>query len=414
MSVDATTGELKALAAGGPVVITATAGTITAPCQVTVQALKYAITLENDGRGTGALTVNGAGAEEAEQGATIALNATPAAGYIFKQWTVVEGGITPAPGSATGTATFTMPAGPVTLRAEFTIETVKIPAGTFMMGSPPRGYHRMGEVGGDDYELQHSVTLTKGFYMGKYEVTNAQFAAFLNAKGVEYATGLPTPVVTNPVGGKLTWGEFSGKILFLTDDWGLKYEGDRWVPQSGYENHPAVRISRYGALEYARWLGGTLPTEAQWEYACRGDYPNKATETNTMPFGVGTGRKLVAGMANFKATKPYDLDRKGRYTDDTQSASTGTTAVGSYPANNYGLHDMHGNVSEWCLDWYTELYYRDSPAVDPTGPGTGQYRVARGAFWRNDAEWCRTASRNHNYPDYWLTNSCGFRVVLPE
>ena len=234
MSVDATTGELKALAAGGPVVITATAGTITAPCQVTVQALKYAITLENDGRGTGALTVNGAGAEEAEQGATIALNATPAAGYIFKQWTVVEGGITPAPGSATGTATFTMPAGPVTLRAEFTIETVKIPAGTFMMGSPPSGYHRMGEVGGDDYELQHSVTLTKGFYMGKYEVTNAQFAAFLNAKGVEYATGLPTPVVTNPVGGKLTWGEFSGKILFLTDDWGLKYEAAmRTIPLSG-------------------------------------------------------------------------------------------------------------------------------------------------------------------------------------
>ncbi|GHT38026.1 hypothetical protein FACS189435_4230 [Bacteroidia bacterium] len=286
------------------------------------------------------------------------------------------------------------------------LHTVFIPRGTFTMGSPDTEPNRVST------ETQHQVTLTKDFYMSKYQVTNAQYAAFLNA---------------NTIGsdGKWASGAYPAEILIKASNvessgnynWGLNWDGgnSKWVPASGYDNHPVIYVTWYGADEYARWAGGSLPTEAQWEYACRGDYPAKATGVNTLPFGIGTGRKLTGDMANFDATYPYDLEHapSGSYNDASQSSlyKGGTTAVGSYPyANNYGLYDMHGNVFEWCGDWYGSNYGSD-PVTDPKGSATGSDRVLRGGDWYGRAQNCRSAYRYYVYPDLAYYH-IGFRVVF--
>ncbi|GHU66981.1 hypothetical protein FACS189413_00930 [Bacteroidia bacterium] len=279
-----------------------------------------------------------------------------------------------------------------------------IPKGTFMMGSPASEPNR------NINETQHQVTLTKDFYMSKYPVTNAQYAAFLNA---------------NTIGSNGLWasGSYPSQRLVSesSSDWGLNWDGvnSKWVPASGYDNHPVIYVTWYGADEYARWAGGSLPTEAQWEYACRGDYQNKATEVNTLPFGIGTGRKLTGDMANFYATYPYDLDNghSGNYNDPSQSGlyKDATTAVGSYPdANNYGLYDMHGNVFEWCEDSWDGSEYGTGAVTDPVSPNPGSVRVLRvirGGGWYFFAQDCRSAYRNGDDPDR-AYDVLGFRVVF--
>ncbi|WP_459686390.1 SUMF1/EgtB/PvdO family nonheme iron enzyme [Viscerimonas tarda] len=280
-----------------------------------------------------------------------------------------------------------------------------ITKGTFIMGSPTSEPNRYND------ETQHEVTLTKDFYMSKYPVTNAQYAAFLNA---------------NTIGSDGRWasGTYPTEILIETSsgsyNWGLNWDSDnnKWVPVSGYDNHPVIYVTWYGASEYARWAGGSLPTEAQWEYACRGDYPDKATEVNTLPFGIDTGRKLTGDMANFWATYPYDLDYTpsgSSYYDATQSSlyKGGTTAVGSYPdANNYGLYDMHGNVYDWCEDsWNGSAAYGSGAVTDPVSPNPGSYRVLRGGYWRDFAQSCRSAYRISVNPVL-ASSDIGFRVVF--
>ncbi|GHU79439.1 hypothetical protein FACS1894145_3590 [Bacteroidia bacterium] len=279
-----------------------------------------------------------------------------------------------------------------------------ITKGTFMMGSPTSEPNRSSN------ETQHEVTLTKDFYMSRYQVTNAQYAAFLNA---------------NNIGSNGLWasGSYPAEILIETSssgryNWGLNWDGSnsKWVPASGYDNYPVIFVTWYGADEYARWVGGSLPTEAQWEYACRGDYPDKATEVNTLPFGIGTGRKLTGDMANFDATYPYDLDNghSGTYSDPSQRGLNKgkTTAVGSYPdANNYGLYDMHGNVREWCLDqWNGSDNYSTLSATDPVCT-SGSNRVLRGGGWYGPALRCRSAYRDTVTPDF-ADYFIGFRVVF--
>ncbi|GHU76295.1 hypothetical protein FACS189414_1960 [Bacteroidia bacterium] len=244
-----------------------------------------------------------------------------------------------------------------------------IPRGTFIMGSPVNEPNRM-----DDSELQHEVTLTKDFYMGKYPVTFAQYDAYCEATGA-----------TKP--GDEHWGR-----------------GDR----------PVINVSWDDAVAYCDWLsaqtGGTwrLPTEAEWEYACRGDYANKATEIATLPFGIGTGRKLTAGMAQFWTTMSYDLDKGGTYSVAVDYPSK-TTPVGSYAANNYGLHDMHGTVLEWCLDYYG-YDYGIASVTDPQGPDTGSHRIVRGGSWSLPAEYCRSAMRDNKFDE--SNRYTGFRVVF--
>lgn len=261
---------------------------------------------------------------------------------------------------------------------------VKIPAGTFIMGSPE------GEPNRSNNETQHSVTLTKDFYMSKYEVTNAQYALFLNSIKAG-SDGKFTS--TNYAAGQYPETEL---VLDCSVDhrkeWGVKWSSDKWVPASGYENHPVIYVTWYGAMEYARWVGGTLPTEAQWEYACR----------------AGTTTVYSYGNTADKAYMWYGDN------NTTVGESSGTKAVGRKRANPWGLYDMHGNVYEWCSDWFDSKYgsaNATDPATDPTGPDAGYARVFRGGNWGNGAHTCRSAHRNGDFPIN-AFNYIGFRVTV--
>lgn len=284
-----------------------------------------------------------------------------------------------------------------------------IPSGTFMMGSPTSEFNRYED------ETQHKVTLTKNFYMQKYQVTNEQYAAFLNEVGIG-----------NNGQGKISYTDNNGikqtnktQVFISSHNWGVTHNGTVWVAQSGYEKHPVINVTWYGATAFASWIGGRLPTEAQWEYACRGDYMNKATEINTLPFGIGDGTKLVGGMSNFYVWYSYDINTSsvGGIEDaagHTSYYKNGTTPVVYYSTsfNNYGLYDMHGNVWEWCNDWYDSDYYSQSGADnDPIGPVSGDTRVLRGGCWFGGAQSCRSASRNYSDPNY-AHSGFGFRVVF--
>lgn len=215
--------------------------------------------------------------------------------------------------------------------------------------------------------------------MSRYQITNTQYAAFLNDAGIG-SDGL------------WTGGSYSGQVLIKASrnsaDWGLHWETDKWVPVSGYENHPVIYVTWYGADEYARWAGGTLPTEAQWEYACR------AGTTTIYSYGDSADGDYMWYLGN--------------------NTPSGTKAVGQKLPNPWGLYDMHGNVFEWCSDWYGSDYYSDPNAgTDPAGPDSGFNRVLRGGRWGNDAQGCRSAFRYSYIPDN-VSYNIGFRVVFVQ
>ena len=255
----------------------------------------------------------------------------------------------------------------------------------------------MGDLWGDgdsDERPVHKVRVGD-FCMGKYEITNAQYAEFLNAIG-RHRIGRKSLIETK--------SKDSDSHILL--------EGGRYVVESGYGDHPMIEVSWYGAVAFCNWLsrqagleevynestweadfskvGYRLPTEAEWEYAARAGgkeikYPN--------------GNTLTHDDANYYGTGERDM-------------WDGTSPVGSFPPNELGLYDMAGNVWEWCNDWYDSGYYSRSPEDNPTGPSSGRRKVLRGGSWL-DVPWgCRTASRNWSDPDD-TGNYYGFRVVLP-
>jgi len=248
---------------------------------------------------------------------------------------------------------------------------VRIPAGEFQMGTS----------GNSASEKQHTVNLDE-YLIGKYDVTNAQFAAFVKATGYK------------------TTAEKEGS--------GYAYDGSSWVDMkgadwqhpkgpgsdlSGKDNHPVVLVSWDDAVAFCAWVKQTtgkqvqLPTEAQWEKAARGE----------------KGLKYPWGDSEPDASKlNYNMNVKD------------TTAVGKYsPAGDslYGLADMAGNVWQWTADWYSDTYYGSSPASNPLGPTTGQYRVLRGGSWFNYSFFVRAAYRYSNVPCY-RYDSLGFRVAV--
>jgi formylglycine-generating enzyme required for sulfatase activity len=262
------------------------------------------------------------------------------------------------------------------------ISTVNIPAGTFTMGSPATEVDRAAD------ETQYQVTLD-AYRMSKYDITNTQYAAFLNAKSIGsdglYAAGAyPTQALIYD-----SYVAYSGSY-----DFGLHYSGTQWVPVVGYENNPLIDVTWYGAAEYATYVGGTLPTEAQWEYACRAG--------TTTPFNTGTC--LTNLQANYSWSSPFST-----CTNTVTTPLSKTQPVGSYAPNAYGLYDMHGNVWQWCADWYGA--YPTTAQTNPTGATTGSYRVGRGGGWVYGAQYCRSAYRTYCNPDY-NRNELGFRVVF--
>ena len=259
---------------------------------------------------------------------------------------------------------------------------VRIPAGTFLMGSPED------EPGRDSDEKQHWVTLSKDFYMSKYQVTNAQYAAFLNAKhaeGVlEYGVAYPFKDAAYLTG---STGEPLVRDCNSMSKWGITRNSSdgTWSPVSGYENHPVIYVTWYGAKAYADYYGYSLPTEAQWEYACR------AGTTTAYSYGDTADGDYMW------------------YTENNDPR--GTKEVGTKLPNPWGLYNMHGNVREWCSDWYGD--YNDSSDTDPTGPAAGISRVLRGGDWGYDPKDCdcRSAFRFKGYPSD-AAYLVGFRVVV--
>jgi formylglycine-generating enzyme required for sulfatase activity len=227
------------------------------------------------------------------------------------------------------------------------------------MGSPSDEDDR------DSEEEAHEVHITRSFYMGVHEVTQEEYEKVMNS---------------NP-------SYFSAKG-----------EGSPHVKGLNTRRFPVERVSWKDAQEFCRKLSALaaekkagrvyrLPTEAEWEYACRGG-ASKAT-----PFYCGT--RLSSKDANFDGIKQR------------------TTEVGSFRPNGFGLYDMHGNVEEWCEDWYDQGYYAKSPKEDPTGPTTDTgLKVLRGGSWDDEARHCRSAFRRSSTPSFQNGSGYGFRVVL--
>ncbi|HUW33739.1 MAG TPA: formylglycine-generating enzyme family protein, partial [Planctomycetota bacterium] len=255
---------------------------------------------------------------------------------------------------------------PPKLKNSLGMEFVFIKPGTFMMGSG-----RTSEA--EEYEQpQHRVTLTRGFYMGTSEVTCGQFAQFLRAAGYK------------------TDAELDGWAYNWTEQ-GWKKEAEACWKAPGFpqeDSHPVVDVSWNDAVAFCRWLGDKegksyrLPTEAEWEYACR------AGSTTAYPWG--SDPDVGQGWCN-----AADLTGKEKFSSwATCKWADGhffTAPVCSFKANAFGLYDMSGNVREWCADWYGS--YPSEAVTDPTGPADGTERVIRGGSWDCLPKDCRSAMR---------------------
>jgi formylglycine-generating enzyme len=254
-----------------------------------------------------------------------------------------------------------------------------IPSGTFQMGD---------EVGDleSDCRPVHTVTLS-GFEMSINEITNSQYAKFLN-EAKETGDITSSNLSVEGAKGTLTGFQYiklSGtSSLFLDARCWIIYSNNTFSVISGHEDWPVVWVTWYGAKAFAVYYGLDLPTEAEWEYACRGG----------LQFEYGTNDGLLnTGKANY-----WDLDIKH------------PVEVGSYPANPYGLFDMSGNVFEWCHDWYDT--YSSESITNPSGVQTGSNRVVRGGGWSGYGFYCRSANR-HGTNTFYYYGYCdiGFRVV---
>ncbi len=253
----------------------------------------------------------------------------------------------------------------------YVFETTRIPAGTFVMGSPDT------EAGHAANELQHEVTLSQAFFCTRQEITNAQYAAFLNATGVTES-------------GLLTSGLYPDKVLIASHERGLQWNATAgWQPAEGYAEYPVINVSWYGADEFARWAGGMLPTEAQWEYACRAG--SEGAYWFGDDFVLGGGQNCAWYNENATATQPVG-DKK--------------------PNNNY-LYDMSGNVREWCRDtWNGAGYDSEAPVTDPVSPYPGDDRILRGGSWKSNLTALRSASREAAAPEE-MGDDIGFRIIFP-
>ena len=226
------------------------------------------------------------------------------------------------------------------------------PAGKFMMGSPEEEFGRQAN------EMQHEVTLTKGFWMLETEVTQEMWEAVMGSNPSPYRSNVKLAV------NDVSWDDCR---------WYIKELNALGVAPVGYKF--------------------SLPTEAQWEYASRAG--------TTTPYHFGSD--LNGDKANCNGNYPYGTETKGTHRGNT-------TVVGLYPANAWGLYDMHGNVVEWCLDWYGA--YPGGSVMDPTGPTTGSNHVLRGGSWSSHAVGCRSAFRDGSRSLTYRNIDVGLRLAL--
>jgi formylglycine-generating enzyme required for sulfatase activity len=266
---------------------------------------------------------------------------------------------------------------------------VLIPPGEFVMGSSAEErtpFLEEAKAANDRWAVeriptegpQHRVRITRAFWLGRHEVTVCQFRQFVNQ------TGYKTDAERDGKGGR----------GFVDGQW-IQDPRFVWHTGPGFEQtdeHPVANVSWNDAMAFCQWLsdkGGAdyiLPSEAQWEYACR----------------AGTTTAWYCGDSD-TALKEYAW---------FGSNSDGKThPVGQLRPNGWSLHDVHGNVGEWCQDWYDDGYYANSPIEDPAGVSQGPSRVHRGAGWDIGARSCRSASRDGGGPAF-RRSGLGFRVAL--
>jgi formylglycine-generating enzyme required for sulfatase activity len=282
---------------------------------------------------------------------------------------------------------------PKTITNSIGMKLVLIPKGTFTMGSPPN------ERGSEEDERQHEVTISKDYYLGAFEVTQAQYSAVMGV---------------NP-------SHFQDQKVAERHP-----ETGRIVKDVDASNHPVDQVSWNDAIAFCKRLSALqkeksagrkyrLPTEAEWEYACR------ARSNGAYCFGNDPLELIWLSVQNWKTGRDDKAIAYHAYVQDNRKMSN---AVGGKLPNDFGLYDIHGNVTEWCMDWYGE--YPKSHVIDPTGPSSGKWRVQRGGSWsgvpgfgdrcarRSSSEpWKR--SKDHtdkkNAPDS-AYSDYGFRVVL--
>ncbi len=236
---------------------------------------------------------------------------------------------------------------PKVLTNSIGMKLVAIPAGSFVMGSSNQEKGR-----GDDEHLR-KITLTRGLYLGAYAVTQEQWQAVMGVNPSLFRGAKSLPVET------VSWHDCQAFCKKLSEREKKKYR---------------------------------LPTEAEWEYACRAG-------TST-PYHFGA--TLSTDQANYNGNFTYGAGTKGVF-------RARTTPVGTFPANAWGLYDMHGNVSQWCQDWHGG--YARTDLTDPQGPKAGKERVLRGGSWSNHPIFCRSANRNFAPPDTRI-EFYGLRICL--
>jgi len=294
---------------------------------------------------------------------------------------------------------------------------VRVPAGEFMMGNNepadqlmrdfPR-YERARLLNLGDEAPVHQVRITRPFWLGQYEVTVGQFRRFLEASGY-----VPESVADG-TGGYGYRRDYDPATTARGDAFEGRDPRYSWR-NPGFtqgDDHPVVNVTWNDAVALAEWLSRAegrryrLPTEAEWEYACRAGSRTR--------YANGDNPERLGEIANM-----FDQATAANWPKWTTFALTGhdgypfTAPVGSFAANAFGLHDMHGNVWEWVSDWHDEHYYAVSPIDDPKGPVTGAVRVRRGGSWHTWSLYARCAYRNWNAPDTRYT-LVGIRLVRED
>lgn len=267
---------------------------------------------------------------------------------------------------------------PTRINAVDGAEMVLVPEGEFLMGTSaadretwPAAHPDRGPKAYLDEIPQRTVSLS-AYYMYKTEVTVAQFRRFTEATGYDFEWSQRKPA----------WG---------------------WI-----DDHPMVHMRWSEAAAYAEWAGAALPSEAQWEKAARGG------DGRIFPWGNDWPPPEKAG--NFADQSMLRIYPTWTAIEGYDDGFAYTAPVGSYPANPYGIHDLAGNVWEWCADQYNSGYYRNAPASDPAGPETGSAYVIRGGSWGYvNADEFRCARRQFRNPNAIAKhfNYLGFRCVVP-
>ena len=298
------------------------------------------------------------------------------------------------------------------------LKMVLIPAGEFKMGSGESAEDTAAFflknygtyfLKTDDFKNehpQHRVRITKPFYLGTYHVTRGQFSQFVKDSG--YKTDAEKGYMPGATG----W-DAEKKAFGFNEKYSWRSAGFEQT-----DEHPVVNVSWNDAVAFCKWLskkeGKTyrLPTEAEWEYACRAG-------TTTRYYSGDDPETLakVGNVADATAKAKFPVEFPGMiWTIGTIKASDGyvfTAPVGQFKPNAFGLYDMHGNALQWCADWHGDDYYGKSPVDDPTGPDTGAIRVARGGSWLLGPHVSRSTSRGGVTPHDRL-NFAGFRVARTQ